>query len=468
MREIVARTVGSRFGRDQIGLDSGVPGGTEIHRLVGKAVSRQVLGVLQQVTRYAESTGESLTAILDALDEMRTVVTNDLFGDIDAVHHRLVSVEARLARLEAATESSPPAPPSDDAVRIHQLLAGAAAGDAITRIALNTRVVLSRFGSAEVYAHHVDPSAAGHVHPLDHLPDGSSDDVIIVRASIGDAAVFDALADRPERLLVAYHNITPAEFFEELDPVFSGLLALGRRQLQELQPRVAAAYADSTFNADDLRSLGYPDVVVVPPLIAPEHLLDERADGSFAVEMDRRAPSELILFVGQLLPHKRCELLIAAHHLLTAHHRPEAALVLVGAPRFDDHARSLAQFASALNLPRVWFTGAIDDRQLAELYRRADVFVTASSHEGFCVPVVEAMAAGVPVVTSRAGALPETVGCGGLLLDDVSPEAVAEALDLVLTPDQRARHALAGRRRARELSYENAEGALVSFLEREL
>jgi glycosyltransferase involved in cell wall biosynthesis len=353
-------------------------------------------------------------------------------------------------------------------VRIHQLLAGASAGDAITRIAINTREVLSAFGSAEVFAHHLDPSAAGHVHPLDHLPEGSPDDVIMLRASIGDEAVFDAVADRPERIIVAYHNITPPEFFEQLDPSFAELLALGRRQLRELRPRVAASFADSTFNADDLRSLGYDDVVVIPPLIAPGHLLDELPDAGFAVEIERRAPAELILFVGQLLPHKRCELLISAHHLLTAHHRPDAALVLVGAPRFEDHARSLANFASALNLPRVWFTGAIADPELAELYRRADVFVTASSHEGFCVPIVEAMAAGVPVVASRAGALVETVGCGGLLLDDVSPAELAEALDLVLTPHLRARHALASRERARELSYENARDALVSFLEREL
>jgi hypothetical protein len=114
-RQAVARTVDARFGRDQIALDSGLPGGTELHRLVGKAISRQVLGVLQQMTRFAHSTGESLTAILDALDEMKTVVTNDLFGDIDAVHHRLVSVEARLARLEAAVEPPQPAPSADDA-----------------------------------------------------------------------------------------------------------------------------------------------------------------------------------------------------------------------------------------------------------------------------------------------------------------------------------------------------------------
>jgi hypothetical protein len=114
-RQAVARTVDARFGRDQIALDSGLPGGTEVHRLVGKAISRQVLGVLQQMTRFAQSTGESLTAILDALDEMKTVVTNDLFGDIDAVHHRLVSVEARLARLEATVDPPEPAPAADDA-----------------------------------------------------------------------------------------------------------------------------------------------------------------------------------------------------------------------------------------------------------------------------------------------------------------------------------------------------------------
>jgi glycosyltransferase involved in cell wall biosynthesis len=235
-----------------------------------------------------------------------------------------------------------------------------------------------------------------------------------------------------------------------------------------LATRVSAAYADSTCNAEDLVRLGVEDVEVVPPLLDPFRLGDLPGHPEFLVEMAHRAPAELVLFVGQLLPHKRPDLLIAAHHLLTAHHRPDAALVIVGTPRFPRYFRQLANFASSLNLPRVWFTGPISDRRLAELYRRADVFVTASAHEGFCVPITEAMAASVPVVATDAGAIAETMGGAGLLLPDASPATIAEAVDLVIGSDTGASMAVRGRARARELSLDAATARLDAFLDAHL
>ena len=107
LAERVERLGTLRFGRDRIGLDSAVTGGSQLHRVVGKAVSRQVGGVLQQVSELARDTTATLRAVVAALEEQRNVVTNDLFGDIDAVHARLVAVEHRLARLEAeSTDTS--------------------------------------------------------------------------------------------------------------------------------------------------------------------------------------------------------------------------------------------------------------------------------------------------------------------------------------------------------------------------
>lgn len=354
-------------------------------------------------------------------------------------------------------------------MQIHQLLAGAAVGDAVTQIAANTRAVLRRRGASDVFAHHISDEARHLARPLDTLPEPlGPDDVLLLRLSIGDEAIEATLRERSERLVIGYHNISPPELFESLDPQFAALLAAGRRMATELAPRVHAAYADSTFNATDLEALGVRDVEVVPPLLDPFRLADLPADPGFVVEMERRAPAELILFVGQLLPHKRPDLLIAAHHLLTSHHRPDAALVIVGTPRFPTYHRQLANFAAALNLPRVWFTGPINDHQLAELYRRADVFVTASAHEGFCVPITEAMAASVPVVASDAGAIPETLGGAGLLLPEVSPPMIAEALDLVIGSTLGADMAVRGRARARELSLDSATARLEAFLDAHL
>lgn len=349
-------------------------------------------------------------------------------------------------------------------MRISQVLAGAAAGDAITRIAINTRGLLRRYADSEIFAHYVDPSASQSVRPLEGLPEHEDGDVLLLRASIGDDVISATLSTRPERIVVGYHNITPPELVEYIDPTLGKLLRDGREQLRALAPRVTAAFTDSAFNAEDLTALGYSDVAVVPPLLDPNRLLSEPADPGFALEIRRRAPAELVLFVGQLLPHKRPHLLIAAQHLLNSHHFPDAALVIVGSPRSPAYASTLSSFATRLNLPRVWFTGPISDRELAELYRRADVFVTATAHEGFCVPILEAMAASVPVVATATGAIPETVGGAAVLLDDARPAVIAEALAMVLGEGRRGAMALAGRRRAAELGPANAEARLVEFL----
>lgn len=351
-------------------------------------------------------------------------------------------------------------------MQLHQLLAGAARRDAITQIAVNTKAVLRRRSASEIYAHHLDDSAHGLARPLTELPDTRSpDDALLLRLSIGDEAIEEVVSAREDRLIVGYHNISPPELFEDLDPGFARLLERGRTFATHISDRVVGAYADSTFNAEDLTRLGFADVAVVPPLLDPFRLGKLAPDVGFLVELERRAPAELILFVGQLLPHKRPELLIAAHHLLTSHHRPDAALVVVGTPRFPNYQRQLAVYASSLNLPRVWFTGPLDDAQLAELYRRADVFVTASAHEGYCVPLTEAMAASVPIVASNAGAVPETLGGAGLIVDEASPGAFAEAIDTALDPAVAARCAIAGRNRVAGLSLDAAIQRLDAFLD---
>lgn len=354
-------------------------------------------------------------------------------------------------------------------MRSQQILAGASGADAVTQIARATRDVLRRRGPSEIFAHHIADDAHGLARPLGSLPESTDpDDVLLLRLSIGDAAIESMLERRTERLVIGYHNVSPPDLFKALDPGFAALLGAGRRLATDLAPRVHAAYADSTFNAEDLMALGVADVEVVPPLLDPFRLGRQPGDGGFLVEIDRRAPEELVLFVGQLLPHKRPDLLIAAHHLLTAHHRPDAALVIVGTPRFPAYFRQLTAFASALNLPRVWFTGPVSDRELAELYRRADAFVTASAHEGFCVPLTEAMAASVPVVAASSGAIPETLGGAGLLVDPVTPGALAEALDCVLRTPVGAEMALRGRARAGDLTLQAAQRRLDEFLDARL
>jgi glycosyltransferase involved in cell wall biosynthesis len=320
-------------------------------------------------------------------------------------------------------------------MQINQVLVSASLGDAVTNAAFELREMLRRVAPSDIYARYIDPRIMDDVLLLrrydrraSHRPEG---DVLILHASIGEPEVFRFLRHRPERLVVVYHNVSPAESFLPYDPAFAGLLEEARRELAVLAQRAVMALAVSEFNAADLGRLQgiEPDPATV------NHL--QGLDGP------------IVLFVGQLLPHKRPDLLLMAHHVLATYLVPEAHLILVGAPRLPRYQQGLQLFLQDLNLTRAWITGSVTQQALAAFYRHATMFVTLSEHEGFCVPLLEAMGFSLPVLARARPAIPETLGPGGLLLpEDGDPLLVAEAVAEVLEND-RLRADLVSRGQAR-------------------
>lgn len=355
-------------------------------------------------------------------------------------------------------------------MRLHQVLVAAAAGDAVTGAALGLQAGLRTMGESEVFARHVEPAVAGRVAPLAdyarRVGAGSGDDVLVVHASIGEPEVEAFLASRPERIVLVYHNISPAGLFREVDPAFAGLLEAGRREVAALRPRVALAVADSPFNARDLEAMGYRDVRVCPPALDPAALVEVEPDPATAHHLAAEVRGPVVLYVGQLLPHKRPDLLVAAFHVLTTYLDPEAHLILVGPARLRRYRSVVQSFVEELSLPRAWVAGAVPASALAAFYRRADVFATASEHEGFCVPVLEAMAFGRPVVARGHAALPDTVGGAGVVLPaGAGPVLMAEAVHACLH-DTALREALVerGRRRVAEFDPERSVAAMLGHL----
>lgn len=351
----------------------------------------------------------------------------------------------------------------------HQVLVSASPGDAVTNEALALRRALRTVGDSEIFARYYDPSLAGDVLPLAdyarRAPSGaaSGDDLLVVHASIGEPDVAAFLAARPERLVLVYHNISPAGPFRPYDPAFADLLEDGRRDLAELAPRVTLALADSAYNAADLEGLGYADVRVSPLVVDAAALTRVEPDPATVNHLATEIDGPVLLYVGQLLPHKRPDLLVQAFHVLTTYLEPDARLVLVGPARLPGYARAIQHYVHELSLPGAWVAGPVPDAALAAFYRRADAFVTASGHEGFCVPVLEAMAFGVPVVARSCGAIPETAGEAALLLPPgEDPLLLAEAMATVLA-DECLRGALIERGRARLASFD-PERSAATFL----
>jgi L-malate glycosyltransferase len=312
-------------------------------------------------------------------------------------------------------------------VEIHQVLVSASAGDAVTASAFELRALLRRIGPSDIYARYFDPSLQGDVHPLSSYARRRRSrrpaaDLLVFHASIGEPEVLSFIRERTERLVLVYHNISPASAFLPYDPAFAGLLEGGRRELEQLRDRAVMAIGVSQYNADELERMGYRDVRVAPLVLDLRNLVTQAPDPDTANHLATQVQGPVVLFVGQLLPHKRPDLLLKAYHLLVTYSLPEAHVVLVGAGRLPRYRQALQLFAQELNL-RAWIAGAVTPAQLVAFFRRADVFVTASEHEGFCVPVI----------ARSHGAIPETMGDAGVLLPpDDDPALMAEAMAAVL------------------------------------
>ena len=359
-------------------------------------------------------------------------------------------------------------------MRIDQVLVSASPGDAITDFALELQRLLVDAGvtGSGLFARYFAPELAGRVQPLSDYAGrtGAAPDVDVMafHASIGEPEVADFVAAARERLVVAYHNISPAAAFRPYDPEFAAKLEEGRRELARLQPRASQALAVSEFNAAELRQAGYRDVRVLPLIVDPARLAGVEPHPPTVAHLDTEVEGPVALFVGQLLPHKRPDWLLEAYHLLVTYLSPDTHLILVGPARLARYRAAIQAQVNELNLDRAWVAGPVPVEGLAAFYRRADVFITASEHEGFCVPLLEAMSFGLPVVARRFAAIPETAGQAALLLEPGDgPTVAAEALAAVLGPARRPTRDLLverGRRRLEDFDVATARAAWVEAL----
>jgi glycosyltransferase involved in cell wall biosynthesis len=330
---------------------------------------------------------------------------------------------------------------------VHQLLPAAAPGDAVTNQAFAWRELLATWGhDGDLVAEHVHPDLADKVHRLDRagkrLLDQSK---VILRYAIWSKTAELALR-HPERVALCYHNITPGEYLRDFNPGIADLCDRGREALTTFA-RPAALIADSSFNATDLREAGLGEAAVVPLLL----------------DVLRPPPRRLVaneqptvLSVGRIVPNKRLEDVIKAFALYQQHRAPSARLVVVGSSAgFENYRWALERLVDDVGAERVVFTGPISSRARDAWYGQADVYLSMSVHEGFCAPLVEAIAHGTPVVARRAGAVPETLGNAGLVLDGDDLPLVAEALhEVVSSGATRAALAEAGTQRLEDLSPE--------------
>ncbi|MBO0727964.1 MAG: glycosyltransferase [Acidimicrobiaceae bacterium] len=282
----------------------------------------------------------------------------------------------------------------------------------------------------------------------------------LYQAYVGGGGLVDQLLERREPLGLYYHNFTPGELLRKFDPETAALMDQGRDELRRLAPRVRLALAASEFNATELRSAGIRDVRIMPPYSSDP--LDS-ADMEYEEGLRATKRGLDILFVGRVAPNKGHALLIqVATVLATGHDRPVRCFC-VGADGPPPYMFALNGLRDRFGVQdQVTFTGSVSEGRLAAHYRTADVFLCLSEHEGFCLPVLEAMRVGMPVVAYSAGAVPETLGDAGVLVRTRDPLVIAEVVDR-LANDEPVRNSLRVREkvRARELDEFDRDGVLL-------
>jgi L-malate glycosyltransferase len=307
---------------------------------------------------------------------------------------------------------------------IHQFVPMLHRGDAVGRHTLRLRdVMVARGIPSHIYVERDDPETTAETRPFaGYAEEAQAGDVLVYQFATA-SALGPWLGARPEALVVNYHNVTPPEYYAPWDNGLARHQLLAQVQLRELAPRAALGLAVSSFNEAELRQAGFRRTAVVPPAaLVPTGLAI--GGGAPVATSGARWVS-----VGRLAPNKGIELAVMALLVAREHSDPAAMLQVVGRPVVPSYTTALHRFVDDMGLhDAVLFSGALSDAALAAAVAGSDVFVLTSRHEGFGVPVLEAMTLGVPVVANAAGALPEVVGDAGLLVDALDPYAVAAAV----------------------------------------
>lgn len=296
--------------------------------------------------------------------------------------------------------------------------------DAASRQLLNMDKILRELGyETEMYAHRLDESLAERVGLMGDFS-ADPEDIVIYHMTTGTS--FNRWVwNYPRKIVLFYHNITPARFFFG-NAWGSWLKCLrGRHDLKTIAKNTFFAWGASEYSRQELENAGIKRTAVLPIVVEPETYTMRGEDESVLRYKDGRLN---LLVVGRGVPHKKQDEAIEATAWYRDHISPDIRLVLIGniKPSYEKKLRVLVKKRGMEE--NVLFAGQVTDEALCTWYRIADGLLCLSEHEGFCVPLIEAMIFGLPIFAKSAAAVPETLGGAGVLLSDTSPQGVAEAV----------------------------------------
>lgn len=320
-------------------------------------------------------------------------------------------------------------------MQILQILDSLNYGDAIGNDALAIhQILLENQYNPSIYAIHIGKRIPeGLVKPVSQLPPLSDRDVILYHAAIGTPLNYDVPV-MPGKKVMIYHNVTPSHFFHDYSYLMETQTRSGYIGIKYLAHAIDRCIADSEFNKSDLRKMGYKCPIDVCPIVIPFEDYNRTPNQEVLSRYQNDGWTNL-LFVGRIAPNKKQEDVIRTFYCYHQKYNQHSRLFLVGnSSGLESYYQRLVAYTEMLGIQdNVIFPGHIRFDEILAYYHLADAFICMSEHEGFCVPLLEAMHFQKPIIAYRSTAVPETLGAGGILLDKKDPEEAAAIIDYVLT-----------------------------------
>ncbi|MEE4563354.1 glycosyltransferase [Paenibacillus polymyxa] len=313
---------------------------------------------------------------------------------------------------------------------INQLLPSISYGDAVSDSALNIMKLIRSMGiKSNIYAQHIHPKMRRYVKEASLCPKNES---VIYHLSTGSELAYQ-IPEFSKQKILFYHNITPSNYFTGYNDTLKKRCQDGRDELNFLADYIDVAIAASEYNRAELESLSYK-ITLTSPIIVNYEDYQTKSDSNLE-KMLNQDDCTKILFVGRIAPNKKQDDVIKSFYYYQKYINPKTKLFLVGSiDGTERYYNELNILIKNLQLEEyVTITGHISFNQILSYYRNADLFLCMSEHEGFCVPILEAMYFQLPIISYKSSAITETLGSGGFLILEKDYKVVAELIQIMLT-----------------------------------
>ena len=307
---------------------------------------------------------------------------------------------------------------------VHQFVSTISPRDAVGNIVISIQKILKESGyNSEIYAETIHPEMKKYAKSHTEYNKENSDDILIYHHGFASNLV-DYLLPLKNKIILIYHNITPASFFIELDDETVAGCIRGREQLDQLRDKVITSFTFSKYSEEELIQKKFKNTVVIPAIIELKKVI-------FPYLRKKLDNSVILICVGRIVPHKKIEDVLKIFAFYQCINNNSKLFLIGKFDESDSYFLWLKNIIKNIDLKNIIFINDVSDEKLASYYANADIYLSMSEHEGFCIPLVESMFHHVPIVAFDAGAVHETLDHSGILIQEKNYEEIAEIINLI-------------------------------------